>query len=462
MLSTPAYYNGQTNGTSGYSNTAWELTTLRSDVNVSITSVTRRSSIFGYQAAPAAVSANRKHRTASSGSWTRAANELQRLRRQYKRPPSCGTADKEQAIQPRRVAVKFATTDWSSMARSLSATSNSLVVYGPTPPANAVTWMLPSFRPCPCRPPRLNLSWTDSTLPPNTAGSYLIEESPDGLCSWSQVTTAPPRSTSIDIGGLSPTTPYYFRIRSMNGLGDSQYSNIVNATTTNLAAVLDFSSGFAGSTTNLFYNGSAAINGSKAEITNGGFFQAGSFFSTTPVDITKFSNQFTFQLTTGTTAMGSLSRFKTSGRRRSASIGGGAAYAGINNSVAIKFDLYSNSGEGVDSTGLYIDGATPTNVGSIDLTPSGVDLHSGDPFLVNMSYDGTTLTVNIADTITGKSATQTYTIDIAGTVGSSSAYVGFTGGTGGETATQDILTWTFSPNANQSPGGPFGLGAAAA
>src|SRR5262249_27865793 len=38
-------------------------------------------------------------------------------------------------------------------------------------------------------------------------------------------------------------------------------------------------------------------------------------------------------------------------------------------------------------------------------------------------------------------------------------YVGFTGGTGGSTATQDILTWTFSPNALQAPAAPAGLGA---
>jgi hypothetical protein len=44
---------------------------------------------------------------------------------------------------------------------------------------------------------------------------------------------------------------------------------------------------------------------------------------------------------------------------------------GIPNSVGIKFDLYNNQGEGVDSTGLYTDGAAPTNVGSIDLNGNG-------------------------------------------------------------------------------------------
>jgi len=34
-------------------------------------------------------------------------------------------------------------------------------------------------------------------------------------------------------------------------------------------------------------------------------------------------------------------------------------------------------------------------------------------------------------------------------VGASTAYVGFTGGSGGETAIQDILDWTFTSGAPQ-------------
>src|SRR5262249_58954743 len=104
---------------------------------------------------------------------------------------------------------------------------------------------------------------------------------------------------------------------------------------------------------------------------------------------------------------------------------------GIGKSVAVKFDLYNNQGEGVDSTGLYTNGAAPTNLGSIDLTPTGLNLHSGDVFQVNMTYDGATLSVTIKDTQTNTSATQNYTINIPTTVGGTTAFVGFTGGTGG-------------------------------
>src|SRR5262245_41612687 len=64
-------------------------------------------------------------------------------------------------------------------------------------------------------------------------------------------------------------------------------------------AVLDFSAGFAGSAAALTYNGSAAINGTKLEITNGLNDETGSTFSTAPVNVTRFSSQFTFQVSAG-------------------------------------------------------------------------------------------------------------------------------------------------------------------
>jgi hypothetical protein len=65
---------------------------------------------------------------------------------------------------------------------------------------------------------------------------------------------------------------------------------------------------------------------------------------------------------------------------------------------------------------------------------------------VAMAYDGTTLTVTITDTVTTATAKQSYTVDIPTLVGGSTAFVGFTGATGGRTATQDILSWTYTPS----------------
>ena len=86
------------------------------------------------------------------------------------------------------------------------------------------------------------------------------------------------------------------------------------------------------------------------------------------------------------------------------------------NSVAIKFDLYNNLGEGPDSTGIYTNGAAPI-LPAINLTGTGIHLHSGDPFNAQLVYDGTTLTVVITDKVTNASATQSYTVNIPSIVG---------------------------------------------
>jgi hypothetical protein len=112
--------------------------------------------------------------------------------------------------------------------------------------------------------------------------------------------------------------------------------------------------------------------------------------------------------------------------------------------VAVKFDLFNNSGEGADSTGLFTNGATPT-LPAIDLTPTGIDLHSGHVFNVHMTYNGATLAMTITDATTSSTFTTSFPVDIPGTVGGPTAYLGFTGGTGGLTAVQDILTWSYVP-----------------
>ena len=120
-----------------------------------------------------------------------------------------------------------------------------------------------------------------------------------------------------------------------------------------------------------------------------------------------------------------------------------SATAELPDSVAVKFDLYNNAGEGPDSTGLYTNGAIP-NVPAIDLTPTGINLHSGHIFNAQLAYNGSTLTVVITDTVTKATATQTYSVNIPAIVGGPTAYVGFTGGSGGFGATQEILNWSFS------------------
>jgi len=177
------------------------------------------------------------------------------------------------------------------------------------------------------------------------------------------------------------------------------------------------------------------------------------------INITSFSTTFRLQSNaSANTADGLTFVIQNAGVTALGAAGAGLGYQNIGTSVAVKFDLFSNATEGPDSTGLYTNGALPTNANSIDLSTSGVDLHSGHPMQVTLIYNGTTLSVTIFDTVTSQTATQNYTVNIPALVGANTAFVGFTGGTGGLTATQSILNWTFSPPASQSPAAPTGLG----
>jgi hypothetical protein len=233
---------------------------------------------------------------------------------------------------------------------------------------------------------------------------------------------------------------------------------------------LDLSAGFTNATALLSTNGSAAINGSVLRLTDGKAHEAGSAFFRTPLGVANFTTQFNFRLTN---AIADGFTFTVQGAAPTALGAGGAGLGygapivggagGIANSVAIKFDLYNNAGEGNDSTGLYINGASPTTVGSINLSKTGIDFHSGHTFHVGMSYDGVTLSVSITDLTTNVKATQSYKVNIPSIVGGNTAYVGFTGATGGLTAIQDILSWTYVPTlvppatpANLTAGTSFG------
>jgi hypothetical protein len=74
----------------------------------------------------------------------------------------------------------------------------------------------------------------------------------------------------------------------------------------------------------------------------------------------------------------------------------------------------------------------------------GVNLHSGDIMQVHMTYDGTTLTMTITDTVTNATFATSWPIDIPSTVGGNTAFVGFTAGTGLD-AIQEIINWTYGP-----------------
>jgi hypothetical protein len=127
----------------------------------------------------------------------------------------------------------------------------------------------------------------------------------------------------------------------------------------------------------LILNGSAQFNGDSLSLTTTtGYHLAGSAWYPAPVNIQAFSTDFSFQLTNPTTTCpgdGFAFVIQNDGWSALGPSGGGLGYGPdkitnptsdpntpITKSVAIKFDLYDNAGEGANSTGVYVNGVSPT------------------------------------------------------------------------------------------------------
>jgi hypothetical protein len=283
----------------------------------------------------------------------------------------------------------------------------------------------------------------------------LSDASPSPTIYYTLDGSTPTHSSAVYSGAIQlSTTTVITAIGSSAGLTDSAPVTGTYTVTPVSSATINYSQGFS-NPAGMQFNGVTDLDDTRLQLTNGGLNEAGSAFYTTPVDIRNFTTDFAFQLSNamadGTTftiqnsAAGATALGASGGN-----LGYGTGTKGIGNSVAIKFDIYSNDGEGDDSTGLYVNGASPT-VPSIDLTSSGIVLNNGDTIAAHITYNGTTLTMTLTDDVLNTSATESWTVNIPTTIGSNTAYVGFTGGTGGLSSSQKIETWTLE---STPPAGP--------
>jgi hypothetical protein len=112
---------------------------------------------------------------------------------------------------------------------------------------------------------------------------------------------------------------------------------------------------------------------------------------------------------------------------------------GLGNSVCVAFDLTAGSYGGV---GEYSGGAPPT--GNTVNMASTMNLSNGDPYSVALSYDGTTLSLLMTDTLhTSNTYSTSWTVNIPSLVGgSTTAYAGFVTGEGYSIANIALSNWT--------------------
>lgn len=210
------------------------------------------------------------------------------------------------------------------------------------------------------------------------------------------------------------------------------------------------------STAGLQLNGSAASTGGVLRVTPSARSQAGSVFSRNAISLANnasFSTHFQFRFTdpfgtdgAGIGADGLVFALQTNANTAGGG-GGGIGFAGINHSVGIEFDTWNNGGYDGNSSnhvGVDINGG----VASVALAPvAEADMNNGQVWNAWIDYDGTSHLLEVRLTQSLLRPTQallSYTYDITAALGSTSAYVGFTSGTGGAGANHDVLSWTMA------------------
>ncbi|MGA2706750.1 MAG: hypothetical protein ABSH35_37545, partial [Isosphaeraceae bacterium] len=212
-----------------------------------------------------------------------------------------------------------------------------------------------------------------------------------------------------------------------------------------------FGSNGTGWTTQTNATGSPTVASDVLTITTTSSSEARAAWFNTPVSTGSFTASFTYT---------DVSRFGADGialvlqndPKGTTAIGAGwgsLGYLGIQKSVAYEIDDYTVGTNFVTtgSTGTY------NSTGSIYVA-------SGDPIKVTLVYDAAaeTLTEFLADTTTGSVYTHTYTgIDLAATLGGSTALLGFTGGTGGAASLQTISNFSFTSQSTIVTGNTLNL-----
>lgn len=196
----------------------------------------------------------------------------------------------------------------------------------------------------------------------------------------------------------------------------------------------------------------------------GGVFEAGSAFYTTPLALdagTSISTSFSFTIANcdaGGCADGMTFTIQNdpSGASALGQIGGQLGYgnttSGIMNSVAIGFDTYEVPGllvatnGNIDHPAAYCSSSNPVTSECPSGAVSFANGSTGGTYFAWVTYDpiAQSLSVYISTTDTQPGTPSLITnLDLYTTVGSQ-MYVGFTGGTGGEYADQDVNSWSFS------------------
>lgn len=217
------------------------------------------------------------------------------------------------------------------------------------------------------------------------------------------------------------------------------------------------------STAGLTLVGNASVvsttDGNVVRLTPASMSQSGAVYSTSPISLGAneiFSTGFSFRFTNpGPAASADGITFMLAASPNGlGSVGGGLGYEGVGNSVAIEFDTWNNGPSdgnsdnhvAIDTNGILTDTNVVYPYGVQNCNSSGFGcMSNGDLWHATIGYNGTALSVYLQDgTANIDTIMSNYPINIASYLGTTNAYLGLTGGTGGGYENQDIVAWSYS------------------
>jgi MYXO-CTERM domain-containing protein len=132
--------------------------------------------------------------------------------------------------------------------------------------------------------------------------------------------------------------------------------------------------------------------------------------------------------------------------------GGGLGIEAVNPAVSVEFDTFCNDMIDPSSSHVGVDvNGDVHSLATANVTPF---LNDGNRWYAWVEYNGVKLTVRVSQTPDRPAtALLSYAIDIQGSLGTDSAYVGFTASTGGGYQDHDILQWTYNDHFDAPDGG---------
>ncbi|MEP7207846.1 MAG: L-type lectin-domain containing protein [Casimicrobiaceae bacterium] len=195
-------------------------------------------------------------------------------------------------------------------------------------------------------------------------------------------------------------------------------------------------------------NGNAACTGGVLRVTPAAFSQSGSTFSTTLIPLgagASFSTYFSFRMSAS--GFGGADGIVFVIQPVASTVGGGGGgigYVGIPNSLGVEFDTWDNGVGSGDPDGNHVGIDLNGSVASVQTAPVSSPLDDGSIWYAWIDYDGSVLELRLSQTnVRPVSPILSRAVALSSVLGTSSAYVGFTSGTGAAYSNHDILTWRF-------------------